>query len=277
MQDQIASLLAHPKIWRGSAGKPGHDTRNIPPGYPFLADKLPGNGWPAGALTEIVSDGAGIGELRLIMPALAHLTGQGQWLAWIAPPYIPYAPALEQSGIMLSRTVVVQSTSMLESLWAAEQILRNKSTGAVLLWSYPADERKLRRLQLAAETGGSWEFYSPARRHHHHPPLYDCVSAHHPPARAAGQWCGCSSAVAASRAHSYGKSETKPQDKRPGFSATQGVFPQTAKGFFSTTGYRQVVSYPSASVWIGGFDRRCRGLYSLCGSRGQTKRLSSGL
>ena len=157
MQIRTSSLLKHSKLWRGSTRQSGqHDIQDIPTGYPSITEGLPGNGWPAGALTEIVSDGAGIGELRLVMPALADLTRQGRWLAWIAPPYIPYAPALEQYGMVLSRTVVVQTTSVTESLWAAEQILRNKSTGAVLLWSYPAYDRKLRRLQLAAEAGGSW-------------------------------------------------------------------------------------------------------------------------
>ena len=157
MPDQISSLLKHPKIWRGGTQQTGQsDSAYIPTGYPSLTEGLPGNGWPGGALTEIVSDGVGIGELRLVMPALAHLSREGRWLAWIAPPYTPYAPALEQYQIVLSRTVVVQTTCITESLWAAEQILRNASTGAVLLWSYPNDGRKLRRLQLAAEAGGSW-------------------------------------------------------------------------------------------------------------------------
>ena len=157
MPDPTSSLLKHPKIWRGSTEQSGQNKITyIPTGYPSLTEKLPGHGWPAGALTEIVSDGVGIGELRLVMPALAHLTREGRRLAWIAPPYIPYAPALAQYEIVLSRIVVVQTTSKMESLWAAEQILRNHSIGAVLLWSYPNDERKLRRLQLAAEAGGSW-------------------------------------------------------------------------------------------------------------------------
>ena len=149
-------MLKHPKLWRGTRQSNANDPRAIPAGYPSVTENLPGNGWPAGALTEIASAGAGIGELRLVMPALAHLTREGRWLAWIAPPYIPYAPALEQYGAVLSRIVVAQTTSVAESLWAAEQILRNPNTGAVLLWSYPADTRKLRRLQLAAEMGDSW-------------------------------------------------------------------------------------------------------------------------
>lgn len=157
MSDQISSLLKHPKLWRASEQKSDQsEHRYIPTGYPSLEENLPGNGWPVGALTEIVSDAVGIGELRLVMPALASLTRKGRWLVWITPPYIPYAPALARYGIVLSRTMVVQAVSHLESIWAAEQILRNHMAGAVLLWSYPNDGRKLRRLQLAAEAGGSW-------------------------------------------------------------------------------------------------------------------------
>ena len=36
---------------------------------------------------------------------------------------------------------------------AAEQLLHTQATGAVLLWVQNAEERRLRRLQLAAETG----------------------------------------------------------------------------------------------------------------------------
>jgi hypothetical protein len=40
-------------------------------------------------------------------------------------------------------------------LWAAEQALRCPSFGAVLAWPAAIDERRVRRLQLAAEAGGS--------------------------------------------------------------------------------------------------------------------------
>ena len=133
--------------------------RCIPTGFDELSGQLPGGGWPVGALTEIVSATQGIGELRLTMPALASLTAKAKWVVWVSPPFVPYAPVLVHHGLDLSRTLLIQNQVVDESLWAAEQVLRSKMTGAVLLWpSSAVDERRLRRLQLAAETGSSTGF-----------------------------------------------------------------------------------------------------------------------
>ncbi|MGH8653199.1 MAG: hypothetical protein ACREYE_14005 [Gammaproteobacteria bacterium] len=50
-------------------------------------------------MTEIIAPRAGIGTLSLVMPALTRLGRADRWLAWIDPPYIPYAPALTGRGI----------------------------------------------------------------------------------------------------------------------------------------------------------------------------------
>src|SRR5258708_38997290 len=97
MPFSFAALLDRPGIWRGDslslAGTPA-----IPCGFPGLDAELPGGGWPAGALTEILPAHEGIGELRLLGPALAGLSQLGLRLAWIAPPHLPYAPALAAAG-----------------------------------------------------------------------------------------------------------------------------------------------------------------------------------
>jgi len=150
----LDTLLQHPAIWRGDdlaqVAVPGVAT-----GFEALDHELPGGGWPAGALTELLHDREGIGELRLVAPALARLSEAGRWVAWVAPPYLPYAPALAAAGIRLSRLLVIGKTTPRDSLWAAEQALRAGSIGAVLFWPSDIDPRALRRLQLAAEAGGS--------------------------------------------------------------------------------------------------------------------------
>ena len=160
-------LPHHPALWRGSAlarvSCPG-----VPSGFPILDEALPGAGWPAACLTEILPAHEGIGELRLLGPALAalstlpapsdHSPGRGRQLAWIAPPYLPYAPALAAAGIALPRVIVVRTQNTQEALWAAEQALRSQSCGAVLLWSDTRDHTALRRLQLAAENSRSLAF-----------------------------------------------------------------------------------------------------------------------
>lgn len=126
-----------------------------PSGFAALDALLPGGGWPLGAVTELMPESAGIGELSLVMPALAYLTRADRYLAWIAPPYLPYPPALIQQGLQLERLLIIQTRDEAEALWAAEQALRCPSFGAVLAWPTAIDERRVRRLQLAAETGGS--------------------------------------------------------------------------------------------------------------------------
>jgi cell division inhibitor SulA len=50
-----------------------------------------------------------------------------------------------------------------DARWSTEQILRGGQAGAALLWSATDDDRSLRRLQLAAETGNAFSFlYRPA-------------------------------------------------------------------------------------------------------------------
>jgi len=140
-------------------------------GFHMLDEELPGAGWPAACLTEILPAHEGIGELRLLGPALAALSTLstlsgtsgntpegGKQLAWIAPPYLPYAPALVAAGIALAHIIVVNTPNTQETLWAAEQALRSQSCGAVLLWSGTRDYTALRRLQLAAESSRALAF-----------------------------------------------------------------------------------------------------------------------
>jgi hypothetical protein len=124
-------------------------------GFAALDALLPGGGWPMGALTELMPTACGIGELQLLLPALRSLTRSDRHLAWIAPPFPPYAPALALHGIALERLWILRTRDARETLWAAEQALRCPSFGAVLAWPAQAGDKSLRRLQLAAEAGGT--------------------------------------------------------------------------------------------------------------------------
>ena len=98
---------------------------------------------------------SGIGELSVLLPALSRLARAGRYIAWIAPPYLPHAPALVQRGLPLERVLIIRSCTLQESLWAAEQALLCPAFGAVLSWPARVSDKNVRRLQLAAETGGS--------------------------------------------------------------------------------------------------------------------------
>jgi hypothetical protein len=124
-------------------------------GYEQLDQLLPRGGWPLGAIIELLSPASGIGELSLFLPVLARLAQTHRSIAWIAPPYVPYAPALAQRGLPLERVLIVHTRNPQESLWACEQALRCSAIGAVLSWPGHIIDRNLRRLQLAAECGGA--------------------------------------------------------------------------------------------------------------------------
>lgn len=126
-----------------------------PSGFAQLDALLPGGGWPIGAIAELMPELTGIGELRLLAPALVRLARAGRCIAWIAPPLLPYAPALTGTGLPLERVLIIRTRELKESLWAMEQTLRCPQFGAVLGWPASITDRNVRRLQLAAEAGGS--------------------------------------------------------------------------------------------------------------------------
>lgn len=153
----IAPLLQSPHIWRLGDVQRLKRT-GLPTGIDWLDAQLPDCGWPAQGLTELLCDQQGIGEVSLLLPALATLSAR-QPVAWISSPCLPYAPALLNAGLNLSRVLIVQPTSHADSLWAAEQSLRSGSLGAVILWlKQHADYATLRRLHLAAESGATAAF-----------------------------------------------------------------------------------------------------------------------
>jgi len=150
----LEAVLNHPAIWRGN-GCARVAIPSVSTGFPELDAALPGGGWPAAVLTEIYAAHRGIGEMQIFMPAAARLTRAGRRVMLIAPPYIPYAPALAAHGLKLPHLMLVRAERIEERFWACEQALRHQDCGAVLAWIDHAPERALKRLQLAAETGNA--------------------------------------------------------------------------------------------------------------------------
>ncbi|MCL2636593.1 MAG: translesion DNA synthesis-associated protein ImuA [Betaproteobacteria bacterium] len=144
----LAAVLARGDVWRGNtlAELPA---ATIPSGHAELDAELPGGGWPCGALTELLATRAGIGEMSLLLPALARLSAADGWLALVAPPWQPYAPACAAAGLHLERLVVVQAGQ--QAAWCCEQLIASGGFAGVLAWSErDFDARTLRRLQVAA-------------------------------------------------------------------------------------------------------------------------------
>lgn len=151
MNKKLSALLVRPDIWQASASP--RQACGVSTGYPALDENLHQGGWPMGAVTELLCDHTGIGELKILLPALAQYTQQGRKLVFVSPPYIPYAPALQYAGILLNQVVIVQVRSVIEQLWAVNQLLQADIAGAVLTWlaDGTAKHNQLRKLQLAAQ------------------------------------------------------------------------------------------------------------------------------
>ncbi|HUQ26881.1 MAG TPA: translesion DNA synthesis-associated protein ImuA [Burkholderiales bacterium] len=145
----LEEVLRHPRVWRGNALAGGVPA--VPTGFAELDAELPGGGWPAGGLTELLVSAKGIGELGLVTPALAKLTCAGKRVVWLAPPYLPYAPALAAAGIDLPHLALIRAAGRRDALWAAEQALRAGSCHALLAWLHSPGYLHLRRLAVAAE------------------------------------------------------------------------------------------------------------------------------
>ena len=153
---KIARLLEHPAIWRGRSAA---QRAGLPTGFAALDEYLPDGGWPRTGLIEFLVSRFGSGELTLLVPALATLTraAAARWCVWVAPPLVPFAPALVSCGVVLDRIAVVgwQDARFRgdPGMWALEQTLGSGACDAVLGWVRQVKPRDIRRLQLAAERG----------------------------------------------------------------------------------------------------------------------------
>ena len=161
-------LQQQPLLWQGHHHH--SDYNAIATGFYELDKLLPYNGWPLGTTLEILTSQCGAGELRLLMPAMATLTQQGFYVAWIAPPYLPYAPSLLQHDIDIRYVIVINTqTSAHDQHWSMEKLLACEKCGMALMWPNSCTTKNVRRLQLAAEKGHSIGVLYP-RLHHSYSP-----------------------------------------------------------------------------------------------------------
>jgi len=149
-------LESTPQLWKGRQAN--RSQRALPSGRARLDARLPGKGWPLGAVSELISGNPGLGELSLLFPVLADIAAQGQWVVLVDPPWIPYPASLCGHDLPLGQLLLVRTRSDRESLWACEQALRNGRGGAVLAWPERISFARLRRLQLAAEANAKLAF-----------------------------------------------------------------------------------------------------------------------
>ena len=159
-------------VWRYGRALPAAG-RRLPTGFPELDRVLPQQGWVADGLNELLGNEQGAGEFSLLLHALKTTCAEGKGVLLANPPFLPYAPALAQAGIIFAHLLVIRNADSDQLYWAAEQALRSKACGAVVVWSdeaaRPLSDLLLRRLQVAASSGGCAGFLFRPRRAREHP------------------------------------------------------------------------------------------------------------
>ena len=144
----------HPALWLGhQLGRA--DAHAQATGFAALDAELPGGGWPRGVLSELLLPHSGVGEMRLLAPALVATQRAGRPVMVFDPPAALSAAALAGLGFAVEELLVVQTRARVvpasDSLWALEQALKSGHVGAVVAWLPPRlRAERLRRLQLAA-------------------------------------------------------------------------------------------------------------------------------
>ncbi|HET9033668.1 MAG TPA: translesion DNA synthesis-associated protein ImuA [Dokdonella sp.] len=157
----LQQVLRDPRIWRGPQTAAVVAEAS---GHAHLDAFLPGGGWPLGALSEILIEADGLGEMSLLLPVLARLSEGERPIVMVDPPYLPYPVAFAQGKLRSARVQVLKVRGK-DAWWAAEQCLASAACAAVLCWPQGIDERGLRRLQLAAESGRCLAFAFRDQRH----------------------------------------------------------------------------------------------------------------
>ncbi|MDE1010104.1 MAG: translesion DNA synthesis-associated protein ImuA [Paraburkholderia fungorum] len=145
----------HQDLWRGNQLARAR-SRVVDCGDADLACELPGGGWPRGALTDLLVQQTGCGELRLLRPALGQLASKR--VVMLQPPHDLQPTAFAWWGLDPANLMTVKAPRTADALWAAEQILRAGTCGALLFWQNHVRPESLRRLHLAAQASESLFF-----------------------------------------------------------------------------------------------------------------------
>ncbi|MDN3648777.1 translesion DNA synthesis-associated protein ImuA [Reinekea marina] len=121
-------------------------------GYAELNNELPGQGWPVSAVTEVLYPKQGMGELRLLLPALAQLShADTRWQLWLNAPYLPCGPALQHWQLNTQRLLLANASRAADLCHCVEKSLQSGGCQAAVVWVEKLDKALMRRIQLAAE------------------------------------------------------------------------------------------------------------------------------
>lgn len=117
---------------------------------------LPGGGLRHGMLVEWLAERAGCGAATLALLAAREACRAGGMLVVVDRMRAFYPPAAAGWGVDPGRLILVRPRTARDEIWAAVQSLRSPVVAAVWAMIDRLDSRNFRRLQLAAEAGGTF-------------------------------------------------------------------------------------------------------------------------
>lgn len=152
---QAAKLQDQLRRWESF--RPVDEVEVVSTGAAALDALLPRRGLARGSLVEWLSPDAGAGATSLAFAAAALACADRGLLVVIDRERQFYPPAAIAWGIDCQQIVVVRphANQSDDWLWALEQSLRSRAAAVVWAWCDELDPQAFRRLQLAAESGGS--------------------------------------------------------------------------------------------------------------------------
>lgn len=112
----------------------------------------------SGLLSEFVYSENQPALTQLLLPLLHHLGEQSRWLLWLTPTQKLSRRWLAQSGLPVDKIVQVSQLQGMASVDAMERALLTGNYSVVLGWLPELNDLDRKRLQVAAEVGGSYGF-----------------------------------------------------------------------------------------------------------------------
>jgi len=142
LQEQIRQVAVRPPHGRVTSGSKALDR--------LFADE----GFQRGTLVEWLGP-KGCGATTLAMIAAREACRDGRVLVVVDGARRFYPPAAATYGIGWENLIIVRPQKQKDYEWALNQSLHCPAVSAVVCWPEELGSRAYRRLQLAAETGGS--------------------------------------------------------------------------------------------------------------------------
>lgn len=173
MHAELQQLIERGSLWKGNERPSGAVAQSnvYASSGQLVLDQALGGGWLRGRVHELQCAHLFSGELSLLAAAIANAAVLARPVFWLAPPAIPYAPALlgmlasaanspmaAGANAAAAQHIVINPAHEADALWAAETILHSGQVAVLLLWAEQLSATAVRRLHLAAAESEAWVF-----------------------------------------------------------------------------------------------------------------------